>query len=534
MLAARNVRTEFALAHTTHGELGFPCSLAGVSLLVLASLSRCTLHRAEVKPVPVDHKAAQTSVPLTPTSATSPAAIPADASAWLALADPQPRLGAPLSGLTAEQLARFIAGKAAFSRIARPEDGQGPIFNLHSCLGCHSNPVGGSGTSTITLFGRVVGDKFDGYEDAGGPMLQTESLQPPCAEEIPLDATVIAHRLTPSLMGAGLVEAIADEAILNLADRQPPGVHGHVQWVTSLEAPAGSPLRVGRFGFKAQLSATVLTCSAISTVAEIGMTNRLVPEEFAPNGDAARVAPCDAIPDPEIRPDASGRDDIDRITDFQRYLAPPPQTPRSGMTGEAVFRRIGCADCHVPAFVTSDDPALEPALRGRTIHPYGDYLLHNMGANADGIAQGEAGQWDMRTMPLWGFRIRFPVFHDGRVAGATVTERAQRTIELHGGEAEESVWSYHALSEKEHAQLIAFLDSLGRVEFDHDGDNDVDLDDYRFFDSCAGPPGERAYTPEERCAIADIDQDGDVDLVDYSLLQRVFTGLEYGSAMVVP
>ena len=42
----------------------------------------------------------------------------------------------------------------------------------------------------------------------------------------------------------------------------------------------------------------------------------------------------------------------------------PPQTPRSGMSGEAIFNTIGCVQCHVRDFVTPDDPALEEALRG--------------------------------------------------------------------------------------------------------------------------------------------------------------------------
>ena len=60
--------------------------------------------------------------------------------------------------------------------------------------------------------------------------------------------------------------------------------------------------------------------------------------------------------------------------------------------GAELFIRIGCASCHVETIVTRKSPAspggpgLHPdALEGRTIHPYSDFLLHNVGTG-DGIA----------------------------------------------------------------------------------------------------------------------------------------------------
>jgi hypothetical protein len=54
--------------------------------------------------------------------------------------------------------------------------------------------------------------------------------------------------------------------------------------------------------------------------------------------------------------------------------------------------KIGCADCHVPRLTTA--PAgtvinggtftIPPALGGKTFHPYGDFLLHEVGTG-DGI-----------------------------------------------------------------------------------------------------------------------------------------------------
>ena len=265
--------------------------------------------------------------------------------------------------------------------------------------------------------------------------------------------------------------------------------------------------------------ATVLTFSGDASLNEMGLTNRLVPTENAPNGDFVLLAACDMVADPEDRPDAQGFEFIDRATDFQRFLAPPPQTPRSGMTGEAVFNSIACSSCHTPAFTTRDDPMLEDALRSKVLRPYSDFLLHDMSLNADFIVQGDAGDSELRTPPLWGLRSRDPMWHDGRVAGGTLDSRAREAIALHGASGSEGQFSelaFDALSETDQAAVITFLASLGRPEFDFDGDDDVDLDDHLAFQACFTGPG-MFFTPDSACSIADADRDGDVDLDDQML-----------------
>ena len=452
---------------------------------------------------------------------------------FLSLPTRQPRIGQPLAGLTPVQLGLFEAGKEAFVRSISEEEGLGPIHNLVSCAACHSNPVGGSGSITVTMFGRADEGRFDLLKELGGPLLQAESIRPECGEHVPPEANVTAERITTSALGAGLIEAVADESIARLAESSSKETTGRVHWVAALEDPPDSAKRVGRFGWKCQI-ATVLSFSAAAARNELGFTNYLLPTEAAPNGNRSLLEKCDGVPDPEDQLDSAGFTYVDRVTHFQRYLAAPPQTPRSGMKGESIFKRIGCASCHVPALRTADDPSLEAALRDVGFKPYSDFLLHDMGRLGDGIVQGVATGGELRTTPLWGFRFRFPLLHDGRVSGATLTERARRCIESHVGEAARSLTAYRALSKGERTQLIAFLDSLGRVEFDQDGDNDVDLDDWSFFAECRTRPTASTYTPEDRCSIADIDRDGDVDLVDYALLQQAFTGRLYGSVMVVP
>ena len=440
----------------------------------------------------------------------------------------QPRAGAPIRGLTEQQLSRFWEGRALYSTPLAPEDGLGPVFNKSNCQSCHSSPVGGWGSISVTHFGFMDKKKggFDPLHHLGGPLLQELAIDPNCVELVPDEANVVIQRVTNSSLAFGLVEAIPDEAIAANADPfdlDGDGIRGRVHWVAALEDPKGSPLRAGRFGWKAQV-ATVLTFSADAARNEMGLTNRLIPTENAPGGDPSRLIGCDPIPDPEDHPDDEGFDFIDRVTHFQRYLGPPPQTPRSGMTGEAIFNSIGCVKCHVAEWTTANDPALEAALRNQTFRPYSDFLLHNMGLQGDGFPEGDASEFEMRTPVLWNLRTRDPMLHNGAAAGGTFEDRVAAAIMAHGpfGEGAASSAAFAALSASEKAQLVAFLDSLGRLEFDLDGDGFILLSDYILFRQCLEQFG--PVSPDDLCAIADIDQSGAIDAVDVAYFLLAFEG----------
>lgn len=436
----------------------------------------------------------------------------------------QTRMGDPLPGLTLAQLERFDSGKLQFNRVFQASEGLGPVMNKDACASCHNNPIGGSGTITVTRFGYYddKNDIFDPLESLGGSLRQALGISLECQEVVPPEANVIAQRVTPSALGFGLLEAIEDGEIQFLADNPPPGVSGRVHIVQPLE---GGPTRVGRFGWKAQV-ATVLTFSGDAALNEMGITNALVGTENAPNGNQQLLMQCDTVADPEDVPDAEGVTFIERITDFQRFLAAPPQTPRSGMTGEMIFEMIGCADCHRSSFTTPDNMGLEDAIRNKTVRPYTDFLLHDMGALGDGIVQGDAGRLEFRTTPLSGIRVRDPLVHDGRLAGGSFASRALGAIALHGvagSEAMNAAQEFASLTQAQKDAVVAFLDSLGRAEFDLDGDNDIDAADLHLLADCYSGPG-TFYTPDDHCSIADPDQDGDVDDDDVALFLTVYTG----------
>ena len=433
--------------------------------------------------------------------------------------DLQPRMGDPLDGLTPNQLERFELGKIAFNRPLQEEEGLGPVFNQSSCASCHNNPIGGSGTQLVTRFG--TDDKKGGFnplDNLGGSLLQAQTINKACQEFVPIEATIVTNRATPSALGFGLVEAIPD-ADIEANELTPPSVNvsGFVHWVLPLEDDMLDPLRAGRMGWKAQV-ATVLTFSGDAGLNEMGLTNRLVLTENDPNGDLPPdISECDFVADPEDNTTlGDGEELIDRFTDFQRFLAAPPQTPKSGMTGEALFAQVGCTDCHVACFFTPDDVNLEDALRDKKLQPYSDFLLHDMGLAGDFIVQGDAGSREVRTTPLWGIRVRNPLWHDARFIDGTIEQRILDSINEHDvllSEAAAAGQAFSGLSGADQNRIVDFLLSLGQAEFDADGDNDVDLDDFGPFHACFDGG---AITPDDDCAVHDIDQDGDADFDDFN------------------
>ncbi|MFZ9880677.1 MAG: di-heme oxidoredictase family protein, partial [Phycisphaerales bacterium] len=346
----------------------------------------------------------------------------------------QPKAGAPLLGLNKSERARFLQGQIDYQTPWGNATGLGPVMNKSNCASCHSNPLGGWGSIATTRFGGEDKGEYYPMEELGGSLLQILSISDSCREFLPPEATVVATRMTNASMAYGLIEAIPDAAIAaneDANDTNGDGISGRVHWVLPLESSPSSPLRAGRFGWKAQV-ATVLSFSGDATRNELGITNALIPTESAPNGDMALLASCDMVADPEDVPDAQGSTFVQRVTDFQRYLAQPPQTPKSGMTGEAVFNAIGCNKCHVAQWTTANLPSLESAIRNKTIRPYSDFLLHDMGLLGDGVQDGDANEPEMRTPTLWNLRTRDPMLHDGSASGGSFESRVTTAIEAHG------------------------------------------------------------------------------------------------------
>jgi len=371
-----------------------------------------------------------------------------------AFAQRQGSFGDPLPGLTKAQRAAFDAGLEEFNEAEEADEGLGPVFNGRSCAECHSVPaVGGASERTVTRFGTTTNGAFDPLARFGGSLIQESAIGPAdlpglhqfTAETVPAAATIVTKRRTTPLFGLGLVDAVPDAEFHALAARQAArgdGTAGRVSVVADL---VHGGTAVGKFGWKGQVP-NLMQFSADAYFNEMGITSPLFSSENCPNGNCAEL---DYNPMPGLNDDGSG---VTAFNDFMTMLGAPPRDRRSNDAGERTFESIGCASCHVATWTTGSSPIA--ALDRTRFHPYSDFLLHDMGALGDGIAQGTATGREMRTAPLWGLRTFTRYLHDGRAA------TLEEAILAHDGQGRAASERFRALDGRERSRLLAFLNSL--------------------------------------------------------------------------
>jgi CxxC motif-containing protein (DUF1111 family) len=359
--------------------------------------------------------------------------------------------------------ADFDAARATFEERDEIADGLGPVYNAQSCAECHQNPVTG-GVSQITELRAGHRDFSGNFVDApGGSLINDRAINARIQEHVPNNfENVRTLRLSTNTLGLGFVEAISSFTLIDIANNQPGQsggqIAGQVIQVPVFEGTGAS--RVGRFGWKNQ-QASLLSFSADAYLNEIGITSRFLISENTSLG--ASVAGYDTVPDPE-----DTENDIDVFANFIRSTKVPPRDGALAATSDAIaganlFNQIGCKICHVTTFTTL--PAgtningftfpIPEALGNKIIHPYSDFLLHDIGTG-DGIVQngGQSTANKLRTMPLWGVRTHDRCMHDG--AALTLQEAILR----HAGEATFVTNNYRALGFTQRNQIIAFLKSL--------------------------------------------------------------------------
>ncbi len=355
----------------------------------------------------------------------------------------------------------FNTGKALFEKRKSVGDGLGPFYNAESCSDCHQGPVTGAGSQVSVLRAGSFNDGVFTPPPGGGSLVTDRTIDVNLQVHIDDSLNVRTLRMSTNALGDGFVEAIADQTLLDIAASQAAtrgAIKGQAILVPILEAPGKT--RVGRFGTKDQ-HASLLSFSGDASRNELGITNALVSTESTPNGvDGSQF---DAVAEPEDI-DSSF---INSIADFMRATkAPEPDhdlanTP-DAIAGEALFDKVGCDSCHVETITTAPTgTVLSPtfkvpeALGNKIIHPFSDFLLHDVGTN-DGIVQngGAETRNKVRTSPLWGLRTHTRLLHDG--SALTLDE----AIRAHSGEASQVVKKYKALSDNDEAKLLSFLKSL--------------------------------------------------------------------------
>jgi len=366
----------------------------------------------------------------------------------------------------------FTLDQQSFEQRKDIHAGLGPVYNATSCVDCHQNPVTG-GPSQITEVrvghkdanGNFVNPTVlinDGQNTISGrSIVNDRAICPQAQEHVPAAETIRTLRAVNNTLGEGFVEAIDDNTLIAIANQQPQLSDGKIRCeavqVPLFEAPGQT--RVGRFGWKDQ-HGSLLSFIGDAYLNEMGITNRLRPH------DTTTV--CKTTTDPEDQPDDLGLADIDHFAQFVRGTKVPPRDAAlaaipDAQKGQHLFEGIRCSTCHVESITTATAGTvvdggtftIPEALGNKIIHPFSDFLLHDVGTG-DGIIQ--SGPPDtankLRTSPLWGLRTKSRFMHD--LKSLTL----ENAILRHGGEAQEVVGRFRNLTPKEQQQLLIFLNSL--------------------------------------------------------------------------
>jgi CxxC motif-containing protein (DUF1111 family) len=368
----------------------------------------------------------------------------------------------------------FVADWTAAPGSRTLLDGLGPLFIASACDDCHlvsgrAASLNDDGTTSHGILFRL--GTLDGQPDTYlGGQLQTSATvgapegrvtwqdiglgQPQFqlseAEHTLDDGVQLGPRLSPQLTGVGLLELVPEAQILQWHDPDDQDQDGISGRAHSLEREGVACL--GRFGWKA-VQCTLRGQSAGALHQDMGLTTPLNPAE--PCTDQQSI--CSEQPsggDPEVSLDSLNaiNDFLTLLAVYDRRIDDQTQFDR----GAGLFEQVGCDDCHRPTLTTGDTSAFEQ-LNQQTIYAYTDLLLHDMGeALSDGMKEGDAGDREWKTPPLWGLGLiegngdsRF--LHDGRA------ETLVEAINWHGGEAEAARQAWEALQETGQQDLLVFL-----------------------------------------------------------------------------
>ncbi|HEY7156179.1 MAG TPA: di-heme oxidoredictase family protein [Gemmataceae bacterium] len=411
--------------------------------------------------------------------------------------------------------AKVQAGETLFHHEWKPNDplaggdGLGPVYNATSCVACHhqGGPGGAGGLEhNVTTFvvteirpNKKRSEKREGAVRAHAVIPPNNALtetregvvhvhavncppdtlkhvhpQLPEISKPTLDMLInpsggslstgffrlqfsrgvhLSQRNTTALFGAGLIDALPDRVLI--ANERQQYVKRAALGTGRAIPPVGRATRladgrIGRFGWKAQ-SASLSVFVQAACANELGLGN---PGQAQPR----------PLGNPTYEPPSLDQtaEQCDQITAFVASLPRPVERlPKDSLLrdevspGKRLFHQVGCAECHTP-----DVGGIEGL--------YSDLLLHDMGRTLAGSGSyndpppqkpdsspGESpqpGEW--RTPPLWGVADSAPYLHDGRA------ETLEEAIQLHGGQAAQSVRNFKALGPLEQRSLLAFLKTL--------------------------------------------------------------------------
>ena len=405
--------------------------------------------------------------------------------------------------VTGELLTRFNRGDGLYDGSrgtgSNTGGGLGPVYAGYSCGSCHKStgrtkPAladGGSGngfSSMLVYISRKTGGYFPEY----GRVLHDQSIYGVKAEgKVKITTTTQKFRfpdgeeyelMTPHyeiyqwyadsirpedlrisvrqpLRHVGLGQMMAldlDELQKVAAKSNYPeyGISGRLNYITEKGVK-----QIGLSGNKAQHADLTVELGFSS---DLGVTNDRYPHEVCEGQSQMMGFSNYGI--------QISTEDMENVDLYMQALGVPARrnvTDETVQKGEKLFHQAKCHLCHVTTLHTRPrgskllNNTQLPWLGSQTIHPYSDFLLHDMGTELnDDYTSGLATGYEWRTTPVWGIGLQETVnghtyfLHDGRARNLT------EAIMWHGGEGSASRTLFSRMSKEERAALITFLESL--------------------------------------------------------------------------
>ena len=417
--------------------------------------------------------------------------------------------------VTGELESRFNMGDRLYDNVRTSGNvkggGLGPVYAGYSCGSCHRNAgrtepaiwsSGGSGPygSTSALiyitrkngaffqnYGRVLHDqsilgvrpegkvKIDKrFEQFAFPDGETYELCVPIytitdwyADSIAPEDLFCTVRIPLRHVGMGQMMALDRHEIEQLAQRSnyPEwGISGRANYIVERGIR-----QLGLSGNKAQHADLTVELGFSS---DMGVTNSRYPEEICEGQAQVNEGSMMGLSYSQLDVSARDMEDVDlylhALSVPARRNVNDPQVKR----GEQMFYAAGCHLCHTTTLHTRPRGATLlmgtelPWLGSQTIHPYSDFLLHDMGSEIMGVGlndnyvSGLARGNEWRTTPLWGIGLQQVVnghtsfLHDGRARNFV------EAIMWHGGEGEASKNKFKNMPKADRDALVSFLWSL--------------------------------------------------------------------------
>lgn len=416
--------------------------------------------------------------------------------------------GISAKGLTLAQDGAFVTGNSLFRSnwVSAPSslksmDGLGPLFNDISCGSCHfkdgrAMPPASPGAP---LHGLLIRLSIPGADPHGGPMpdaVYGGQLQDKAMLNVQPEASVritytelpdnypdgnsyslrrpeydihdlqygslspgwqFSPRIAPQLCGMGLLELVSAADIQSYedpGDHDGDGISGQANQVWD---ERNQQFVLGRFGWKAGQPSLVQQAAGAFN-GDMGITSSIFPEDQLTPAQLQVIGNLPNGGTPEINDTLLGK-----VETYLRGLSVPARRDyqeREVLRGKWLFNNLNCSGCHRPQMKTADAGEID-ALKGQTIRPYTDLLLHDMGPGlADGRPEYLATGSEWRTPPLWGVGL-IPVvnghhflLHDGRA------RNVEEAILWHGGEAEAAAKGFRQLDAADRQALVRFVESL--------------------------------------------------------------------------